>query len=97
MIIYLSRVGRADRVADMGGSNPLLPQLRESVAIEISQPQSVLTRFKDRHPLLRVALPVTLAMGALTWSWQVIGQDEFTLAILLACVFALLALVSLYG
>lgn len=84
-------------LARMAGSNPLLPQARELDPIEVSRGRGLLVWFKSRHPVLRVALPITLAMGSLAWSWQVIGQDEFLVAFVLLGVFTLLALISLYG
>jgi hypothetical protein len=58
--------------------------------------ESTKSFFKHLHGILRV-LALGLAVGSLTWSWQVLGADEYGVALGLVALFVVFSLVSLYG
>jgi hypothetical protein len=58
--------------------------------------ESTKSFFKHLKGILRF-LALGLAIGSLSWSWQVLGADEYGVALGLVALFVVFSLVSLYG
>ncbi len=72
------------------------PEVSETIGSWRRRFESTKSFFKHLNGILRV-LALGLAIGSLTWSWQVLGADEYGVALGLVVLFAVFSLVSLYG